>query len=163
MKSKQCRVCNDGTLQASTIVREYHPNKQTVKVELLESQCQKCGAVSRSSAQHSENLRRLAARKAEYGDQLMGEEYVAFRKRFGLTQREASKIFGKGLIAFSRYENEDTYPDASTRLLIELAIAQPEILKTLADKAGVKIPLWKERMADREQAMVNTVELGLPA
>lgn len=158
MKPKTCRVCKEGTLQESTIVRTYYPNKQPVKVELIESRCEKCKAVSISSAQHSENLRRLAARKDEYGDQLMGEEYVAFRKRYGLTQRQASKIFGKGIIAFSRYENEETYPDASTRLLIELAIAQPEILKTLADKAGVEIPLWKQRAEDADCSRATTIE-----
>jgi len=152
MKSKICRRCKAGTLQESTKVRKYHPNKQLVEVELVESHCETCEAVSVSSIQHSENLRRLAARKAEYGEQLMGEEYVALRKRYGLTQRQASKIFGKGLIAFSRYENEETYPDASTRLLIEIAIAQPQILKTLAYKAGVEIPLWAERVKDEEKA-----------
>jgi transcriptional regulator with XRE-family HTH domain len=93
----------------------------------------------------------------------MGEEYVALRKRYGLTQRQASKIFGKGLIAFSRYENEDSYPDTSTRLLIELAIAQPDILKTLADKAGVEISLWKEREEDRMQAAAKREEDKLQA
>ncbi|WP_323144827.1 type II TA system antitoxin MqsA family protein [Massilia phyllosphaerae] len=158
MKSNTCRVCKEGTLQESTVVRTYHPNNQNVEVQLLESRCEKCGAVSVSGTQHSENLRRLAARKESYGDQLMGEEYIALRKRYGLTQRQASKIFGKGLIAFSRYENEESYPDASTRLLIELAISRPEILKTLADKAGVEIPLWKEREEDRMQAEAKQEE-----
>ena len=57
-------------------------------------------------------------------------------------------IFGKGAIAFSRYENEEFYPDKSTRLLIELAIARPDVLKQLADKAGVPLPLWAERCED---------------
>lgn len=163
MKSNTCRVCKEGTLQETTVVRTYHPNNRTVEVQLLESHCDKCQAVSVSGAQHSENLRRLAARKAYYGDQLMGEEYIALRKRYGLTQRQASKIFGKGLIAFSRYENEDSYPDTSTRLLIELAIAQPDILKTLADKAGVEISLWKEREEDRMQAEAKREEDNMQA
>lgn len=149
MKSNTCRVCKEGILREATVTRTYRPNDRIVEVELLESRCDRCDAVSVSSAQHSENLRRLAARKASYGDQLMGEEYVAFRKRYGLTQRQASKIVGKGLIAFSRYENEETYPDASTRLLIEIAMTRPEILKGLADKAGIEIPLWKEREEER--------------
>jgi len=85
----------------------------------------------------------------------MGEEYLTLRKRYGLTQQAASKIFGKGIIAFSRYENEDSYPDDSTRLLVELAIDRPEILKVLADKAGVAIPLWKERCEDEQRIKVR--------
>ncbi|MDQ1922359.1 type II TA system antitoxin MqsA family protein [Massilia pseudoviolaceinigra] len=146
-----CRVCKRGTLREVVSRREFFPNKTTVSMELLRSQCDACGVVSTLSAQHADNLRRLAARKPQYGVQLMGEEYIALRKRYGLTQQQASKIFGKGLIAFSRYENEDSYPDTSTRLLIELAIARPDILKTLADRAEVTIPLWKERCADEKQ------------
>ncbi len=146
-----CRVCKNGTLHEVVSRREFFPNKKQVSVELLESRCDACGAIGIVAAQHSENLRRLAARKAQYDGQLMGEEYIALRKRYGLTQQQASKIFGKGLIAFSRYENEDSYPDTSTRLLIELAIARPDILKTLADRAGVAIPLWKERCEDDQR------------
>ncbi|MDQ1832948.1 type II toxin-antitoxin system MqsA family antitoxin [Massilia scottii] len=72
-----------------------------------------------------------------------------------MTQQQASKIFGKGLIAFSRYENEDSCPDTSPRLLIELAIARPDILKTLADRANVTIPLWKERCEDEKRMMAG--------
>ncbi|NHZ39987.1 hypothetical protein F1609_07410 [Massilia sp. CCM 8693] len=102
-----CRACKDGKLHEIVSRREFFPNKKMVSVELRHVQCDACGAVDTLSAQHADNLRRLAARKAEYGEQLMGEEYIALRKRYGLTQRQASKIFGKGLIAFSRYENED--------------------------------------------------------
>jgi HTH-type transcriptional regulator/antitoxin MqsA len=100
------------------------------------------------AAQHDENLRRLAARKAKYGDVLLGEEIVGLRKRYGLTQVAAARLFGKGKIAFSRYENEATYPDASTTLLLTMAIDMPDSLKWLADKAGVEIPMWRERCED---------------
>lgn len=149
--SMTCPACKDGALREIVSRREFFPNKTSVIVELLQSQCEACGADSVLSAQHTENLRRLAARKAGYGSALMGEQYIALRKRYGLTQQQASKIFGKGLIAFSRYENEDSYPDNSTRLLIELAIERPEILKTLAERAGVAIPLWKERCEDEQR------------
>lgn len=152
-----CRVCKAGVLHESVSRQDFFPNKKAVTVELLESKCDSCGNVRTLSAQHDENLRRLAARKSEYGGQLMGEEYIAFRKRYGLTQQQASKIFGKGIIAFSRYENEDFYPDTSTRLLIELAMTRPDVLKTLADKAGVTIPLWSERCEDEQRIKVRPI------
>lgn len=133
----------------------FFPNKKKVTVDLLESVCAHCGSVRVLSAQHDENLRRLAARKSAYDGQLMGEEYIAFRKRYGLTQQQASKIFGKGIIAFSRYENEEFYPDTSSRLLFEVAMARPDVLKMLADKAGVTIPLWKERCEDEQHIKVR--------
>lgn len=145
-----CRVCKTGVLHEAVSRLNFFPNKKTVTVELLESKCGSCGSVSTLSAQHDENLRRLVARKSQYEGHLMGEEYLALRKRYGLTQQQASKIFGKGIIAFSRYENEYFYPDLPTRLLIEVAIARPEVLKDLAEKAGVTIPLWKERCEDEQ-------------
>lgn len=114
-------------------------------MELLGSRCDACGVETTRAPQHDENLRRLAARKAQYGNTLLGEEIVGLRKRYGLTQVAAARVFGKGKIAFSRYENEATYPDASTTLLLTMAIQMPDSLKWLADKAGVEIPLWPER------------------
>lgn len=143
-----CRACKTGALHESATSRVFLPNKVAVTVELLQSTCDRCDVSTVLAAQHQENLRRLGARKGSYGEQLMGEEYVALRKHYGLTQQQASKIFGKGVIAFSRYENEEFYPDKSTRLLIELAIARPDVLKELADKAGVSVPLWPERCED---------------
>jgi HTH-type transcriptional regulator/antitoxin MqsA len=71
------------------------------------------------------------------------------RSRYGLTQQAASKVFGKGKIAFSRYENEVTYPDETTTLMLRMAIDKPDALKWLADQAGVPVPLWQERREDR--------------
>ncbi len=126
----------------------FRPRDVEVRVDLLASRCDACGIETTRASQHDENLRRLAARKAQYGAVLMGEELVALRKRYGLTQQAAAKIFGKGKIAFSRYENEVTFPDDSTTLLLTLAIEKPDSLKWLADKARVDIPLWHERCKD---------------
>jgi HTH-type transcriptional regulator/antitoxin MqsA len=143
----------------------FHPHGQTLVIPLLTSVCEHCGAEATSSAQHDENLRRLAERKAHYGGLLLGEDILALRRHYGLTQQLASRIFGKGKIAFSRYESETTYPDASTTLLISLAIAQPDALKWLADQAGVEILLWQARYEDAQCAAVacNTQEIKAAA
>lgn len=159
-----CPACRKGRLHAITRTEVFWPNSQEVSVELLASRCDACGVQTTRASQHDENLRRLAARKYHYGAQLMGEEIVALRKRYGLTQQAASRIFGKGKIAFSRYENEVTYPDKGTTLMMAMAIEKPDSLKWLADKAGVEIPLWLERCADGRRAvcMVVTQKFSLP-
>jgi len=140
-----CPACKAGQLHTVTRTRDFRPRGRLVTVELLGSRCDACGVETTRAPQHDENLRRLAARKAQYGNTLLGEEIVGLRKRYGLTQVAAARVFGKGKIAFSRYENEATYPDASTTLLLTMAIQMPDSLKWLADKAGVEIPLWPER------------------
>lgn len=148
-----CPACRKGRLHAITRTEVFRPHGNEVTVELLASRCDACGVETTRASQHDENLRRLAARKAQYSGLLMGEEIVALRKRYGLTQQAASRIFGKGKIAFSRYENEVTYPDEGTTLMLAMAIEKPDSLKWLADKAGVEIPLWRERCEDGRLAL----------
>lgn len=146
-----CPACRQGHLHPATAQREFHPRGRLVQVEVLTSECDHCGITTIRAAQHDENLQRLAARRRHYGNLLLGEDLVALRLRYGLTQQQACLIFGKSKIAFSRYENEATYPDDSTTLLLRMAIEHPEFLKALADKAGVEIPLWKERCEDAQR------------
>lgn len=149
-----CPACRSGHLHPAERVRRFSPHGKTVEVQLLTSRCDQCGVETTRAAQQKENLVRLAARKAHYGGLLLGEDILALRKRYGLTQQDASKIFGKGIIAFSRYENEVTYPDDSTTLLLQLAIENPSVMKSLADKANIELPLWEARCEDEHQTKV---------
>lgn len=149
-----CPACRLGHLHPAERVRTFSPHGKTVEVQLLTSRCDKCGEETTRAAQQKENLVRLAARKAHYGGLILGEDILALRKRYGLTQQDASKIFGKGIIAFSRYENEVTYPDDSTTLLLQLAIESPSVMKSLADKANIELPLWAARCEDEQRAKV---------
>lgn len=155
-----CPVCRKGQLVEEKRVRVFEPPGRRVEVTLLTSRCDACGETTTKAAQHRENLRALAERKAHYGKTLMGEEILALRKRYGLTQQHASAIFGKGKIAFSRYESETTYPDESTTLLLTLAIERPEVVKWLADKAGVELPLWPERCEDGQRVKLQPIRGG---
>jgi len=151
-----CPACRQGQLHTVTRQEVFHPRGTEVCVALLTSLCDACGVQTTRASQHEENLRRLAARKQHYGKVLMGEEIVALRKRYGLTQQAAAQIFGKGKIAFSRYENEVSYPDDSMTLLLQLALEKPDSLKWLADRAGVDLPLWRERSEEDQLPLQPT-------
>lgn len=142
-----CRKCRKGKLSPIEKIERYAPPKlPEVEVHVLSSKCDHCGAESLLPSQHEENLKRRLARKYEYGDHLMGEEIFDFRRKYGLSQQDASKLFGLGKIAFSRYENEKSFPEDSTRKLIQVAMQFPDVLKKLADDAGIEIPLWEARL-----------------
>jgi HTH-type transcriptional regulator/antitoxin MqsA len=130
------------------------PGLSKVVVTLMGARCSHCGKETVLASQMEENLRRRAARKEHYGLFLLGEDIFAFRRKYGLTQKAASRIFGKGIIAFSRYETEKSYPDESTTKLIRAAMRRPELLKELADESDVEIPLWAERCADERARKV---------
>jgi putative zinc finger/helix-turn-helix YgiT family protein len=152
-----CPVCRKGQLEASERVRVFEPHGKRVEVRLQTSVCSACGETTTKASQHQENLRALAERKVHYGNLLTGEEILAMRKRYGLTQQQASKVFGKGKIAFSRYESESSYPDESTTLLLKLAMERPEVMKDLADRAGVELPLWVERCEDEQRVKLRVL------
>lgn len=143
-----CPACKKGNLHELVRTEVFRPRDVEVRVELLTSSCDACHVETTRASQHNENLRRLAARKMHYGDLLLGEEIVTLRKRYGLTQQAAARIFGTGKVSFSRYENETSYPDKPTTLLLTIAIEKPDSLKWLADRAGVEIPLWRDRCED---------------
>lgn len=111
-----CPVCSKGRLVAGERVRVFEPHGKRVEVTLQTSVCNVCGESTTKASQHKANLCALAGRKMHYGALLMGEETLALRKRYGLTQQQAAKVFGKGKIAFSRYESEKAYPDESMLL-----------------------------------------------
>lgn len=157
-----CPVCRKGHLHAAERVRAFNPHGELLEVKLQTSCCDACGEMTTKASQQKENLRTLAARKEHYGKLLMGEEILALRKRYGLTQQNASLIFGKGKIAFSRYESETTYPDESTTLLLTIAIEKPDVMKALADKAEVTLPLWAERCEDAQRVKLSFIR-GLPS
>ena len=150
-----CPACRVGHLHPAERVRVFSPRGQTIEVQLLTSRCDHCSVETTRAAQQKEYLSRLAARKEHYDGLLLGEDILALRKRYGLTQQDASKIFGKGKIAFSRYENEVTYPDDSTTLLLQLAIENPSVMKSLADKANIELPLWSARCEDEQRVKVR--------
>ena len=152
-----CPACRKGCLVAAERIRVFEPHGKHVEVKLQTSQCDACGETTTTASQHKSNLRALAERKVNYDGLLMGEEILALRKRYGLTQQQASAVFGKGKIEFSRYESETTYPDESTTLLLRLAIERPEVMKDLADKAGVELPLWLERCEDSQRVKLRSI------
>jgi transcriptional regulator with XRE-family HTH domain len=96
--------------------------------------------------QRAKNLAELAARKAAYGEWLTGEEVLSLRKKYGITQQQASEIFGKGKIAFSRYENEVSYPDLAMTRLMRIALNDARVMKQLATSAAVPLPLLDKRI-----------------
>lgn len=156
----RCPACRQADMVEANREKHFYPNGEQVTVQLRISRCPACGAELIDSQQRKENLLRLKARKVHYKGLLIGEEILALRVRYGITQQNAARIFGRGKIAFSRYENEASYPDAGTTKLLKLAMEMPAVIKKLADDAGVELPLWEARCADERKAKVSKLELA---
>jgi HTH-type transcriptional regulator/antitoxin MqsA len=93
--------------------------------------CPKCGEVEFIDQDGSE--RHMAAMNAVW-EEARAEDSVslrAIRKRLGLSQAEAGRLFGGGISAFSGYERGKIQPHKSTVLLLRLLNRHPELLNEI--------------------------------
>lgn len=158
-----CRRCRQGHMQTIERVELFHPpTGQEVEVRELAARCDHCAKDTVLASQVDENLRRRAARKEKYGEYLLGEDIYEFRRHWGLTQQEFSRVFGKGIIAFSRYETEKAYPDLSLTRLLRTAMKHLDVFKELADAAAVEIPFWEAHCAAERQRKLLRFAVKVP-
>ena len=159
-----CRRCRQGQMDSVERIELFHPpTGRAVEVRLLGARCNHCGKETVLASQVEENLRRRAARQAYYGEYLLGENIFEFRRKWRLTQQDFSKIFGKGIIAFSRYETEKSYPDLSLTRLLKVAMMHPKVFKELADSAGIEIPFWGSFCASERLIKLHMFSMKMPA
>lgn len=163
-KLTMCRRCRQGQMDSVERIELFHPpTGQAVEVRLLGARCNHCGKETVLASQAEENLRRRAARQVHYGEYLLGENIFEFRRKWGLTQQAFSKIFGKGIIAFSRYETEKSYPDLSLTRLLTVAMSHPKVFKELADSAGIEIPFWASFCESERLRKLRLLRIQMPA
>lgn len=145
-----CPSCGEAKLVPKEERKAFKPPSVAteVVVTLSTSICENCGARMTTKLQRANNLQALASRRAAYGEWLTGEEVLELRKKYGITQQQASEIFGKGKIAFSRYENEVTYPDLTMTRLMRLALEDAGVMKRLARASDIQLPLLEKRLQE---------------
>lgn len=61
------------------------------------------------------------------------------RKKLGLTQAEAGRLFGGGVTAFSRYERGDIQPPQALSTLFLILDRHPDLLEEIRENAPVLV------------------------
>jgi len=87
-----------------------------------------------SDPQHPQDWQRYSERLVAFCAEVTQHEAAtirATRKKLGLRQVDAGRLFGGGAAAFSEYERGKTQPHKSTRLLLKLLDKHPELLAEL--------------------------------
>jgi HTH-type transcriptional regulator/antitoxin MqsA len=125
-----CLQCDDGTLLVN------QTKDVTIAIDGLSAivpavqgwHCPVCGEIEfteiSSSNRFSDEL--AALRKAS--DQQRADSVRQIRKKLGLRQADAGRLFGGGVSAFSDYERAKTQPHKSTLLLLKILDKHPELL-----------------------------------
>lgn len=133
-KPKYCLQCDDGTLLELAVKDVTVAAKGVTRVvtDVAGWHCPVCGEIEFVDPESSE--RHMEALKSVWEEARASESIPlrAIRKKLGLKQAEAGRLFGGGVSAFSEYERGKTQPHKSTVLLLKLLDKHPELLKEIA-------------------------------
>lgn len=136
-ENELCPTCGEGQLVQQIELTEKAYRSVNKFVELHISTCNVCGSDFAGEAEARANKRELIRFHKEVDGLLSGEEIRAIRHMHGITQQQAAEIFGGGVVAFSKYENNDiTHSKAMDRLL-RVARAIPSAFNWLKSNAGI--------------------------
>jgi putative zinc finger/helix-turn-helix YgiT family protein len=140
-----CTACGEGVLQFNSRIRKVEYKDTFLNIEIIRPVCTVCGASVITNDLKKDYRRKLNLAKKQYDGLLIGEEIKSIRKKYNLTQPQASELFGGGPVAFSKYEKDD----------ILHSIAMDKLLRVARDQAICFRHL--EYLAERSQRQVSRV------
>ncbi len=131
-KHRLCLQCDDGTaLTHCARDMDFTYKGRTLSVKAVRGWhcpvCADCVFDVREGQRYSAEIDAFAAQM----DAIEAAEVRLARKRLGLSQAEAGRLFGGGVNAFSEYERGKTQAHRSTVLLLKLLSRHPDLLAEL--------------------------------
>jgi len=134
-KSRFCFQCDDGTLleYGTKDVRDSIHGEAFEVRAVTGWHCPKCGEIVFAKGEGKRYNDALEAANSAY-EKRRADEIKAIRKKLGLTQAGAGRLFGGGATAFSEYEHGKTEPHKSTVLLLRVLNKHPELLNELTEE-----------------------------
>ncbi len=133
-KDLTCPMCERGTLTPVAYSETFQHHGSELYVSGLEGyECECCGADPIFDDQIRRNHTRILDARRRADGLLTGEEIRALRDRLGLTQKEASELFGGGANAFSKYERGEVAQSAAMDRLLRLVARYPRLMADLKD------------------------------
>ena len=132
-----CPLCGEGHLtpQTEEMVTEYEG--QTGTVTLRSTECDVCGSEITDDADSRANKRAVLAFRKSVDGLLSGAEIRALREHYGITQDQASRLFGGGPKAFSKYETDDVAHAVSMDRLLRLVRGSEAAFRELVANSGL--------------------------
>lgn len=131
-ETRYCLQCDDGTalVHGSRDLAYSYRSRTTTVPAVSGWHCPVCGECEFDDGEGKRYSEAVDAFSAAV-DRELAASLRAIRKKLGLKQAEAGRLFGGGVNAFSEYERGKTQPHKSTVLLLNLLDKHPELLKEL--------------------------------
>ena len=137
--STSCPVCGQGQAVRESWTKEFEHNGATLEAEHTEAYCDSCGTLLQTPQIIRTNVRNKQRSKNAHDGLLLGEEILAFRVTYGLTQKQAAEIFGGGPTAFAKYEADEIAHNVSMDRLLRLCLAEPHNILLVAEQALIAL------------------------
>ena len=142
MNTKElCSICGEGhvTGHIDQLGSEYRG--KTALVPMHYKSCNVCGSDFAGADESRLNKRSILAFRKAIDGLLTGVEISALRERYGISQKQASRLFGGGPVAFSKYENDDVAHSESMDKLLRLVLKSEFAFWALAEQEGMTAEL----------------------
>jgi putative zinc finger/helix-turn-helix YgiT family protein len=128
-----CPNCEKETeLELVHRVEDIKVRGEAIKVEVKYYKCKNCGEEFEDPHSDEDPLDKAYREYRRRHGMMQPEEVRDFRKRFGLTQNEMSRLLGWGGATLSRYEN-GALQDETHEKALRLAVAPRNLLKLIEE------------------------------
>jgi HTH-type transcriptional regulator/antitoxin MqsA len=131
-KMTNCKVCKSEDVSDYAEPEETSYKGSTLQFSMAYSLCNNCDREFISKPQILQNEAALRAAKKDYDGLLSSEEIIRARRTLSLTQEQASRVFGGGRNAFSKYERGEVSQSVAMDKLIRICLNHREIFHELA-------------------------------
>jgi HTH-type transcriptional regulator / antitoxin MqsA len=135
-----CPICDSQSLEEISFTETFNVDGGVVKVEGLEATlCANCGSDPVLETQVRSNQVKIADAVRSCRGLLTTKEVRRLRSDFGLTQQNASILFGGGTNAFSKYERGEVSQSIAMDRLMRLVQHLPGAMEALAGIAKMNV------------------------
>jgi putative zinc finger/helix-turn-helix YgiT family protein len=138
-KVHRCAFCNSAHTHEVTYSESFKMGRKQLEVTGMKKMvCEKCESEFVPANLMDANLQCFKA--AEASAILVSPGMLrTLREMWGLSQKEASQLFGAGASSFGKWESNQTNMSTPTALLIKSACHMPELVPYLAKLANVTL------------------------
>ncbi|MCH8549173.1 MAG: type II toxin-antitoxin system MqsA family antitoxin [Balneolaceae bacterium] len=127
----ECKLCGGGNGEVRRETEQVRYRGTMLAVPLAYCVCMDCGEEFVPTELVRQNDAAFRAAKRHFDGLLAPEEIREARIAMGLTQEEASRVFGGGANAFSKYERGEVTQSVAMDRLVRLCRRHPELLEEL--------------------------------
>ena len=158
-----CAICGEGhiTAQVQMVETEYKGTKAWLPMHY--QLCDTCTSDYAGMAESKLNKRIVMAFRKQVDQLLTGDEIIALRKQYKLTQGQAARLFGGGPVAFSKYENDDVAQSEAMDTLLRLVRRSPPAFWALVEEKNMQAEFAKPSTPAHAQSYAGATVLSFTA